>query len=49
MSVTPNYGLTLHSDTSTKFQQFRQDISGETDSNMVKIDTALGEKADKSS
>lgn len=48
MSVTPNYALQLHSNTSTRFKQFREDISGETDSNMIKIDTALGEKADKS-
>lgn len=48
MSTTPNYGLVLHDNATTKFKQFREDISGETDSNMIKIDTALGNKAEKS-
>ena len=48
MSTTPNYGLVLHDNATTKFKQFREDISGETDSNMIKIDAALGNKAEKS-
>lgn len=47
MSETKNYGLYLESDGNTRFQDWRERMNGETDSNMVKIDAALGEKADK--
>ena len=48
MSETTNYGLYLEDDASAKFQTWRQKMNGSGQSNMVKIDTALGEKADKS-
>ena len=46
MSETTNYGLYLEDDASAKFQTWRQKMNGSGQSNMVKIDTALGEKAD---
>lgn len=48
MSNTPNYNLYLTDDSSTRFQDWRDKINGPVDSNMLKIDTALGEKADSS-
>ena len=50
MSNTPNYNLYLteDDDSSTKFKEWRKNINGSTDSNMTKIDTALGEKANSS-
>ena len=48
MSETTNYGLYLEDDASAKFQTWRQKMNGSGQSNMVKIDTALGKKADKS-
>lgn len=48
MSETANYGLYLTDDSSEKFKDWREKMNGETDSNMVKIDTALGEKANNS-
>lgn len=48
MSNTTNYGLYLEDDNTTRFQVWREKMNGPQDSNMVKIDTALGEKADSS-
>ena len=48
MSETVNYGLYLTDDNSEKFMYWRDRINGKTDSNMIKIDTALGEKANSS-
>lgn len=48
MSETTNYGLYLTDDSSEKFLDWREKMNGTTDSNMIKIDAALGEKADSS-
>ena len=48
MSETPNYGLYLEDDASARFQVWREKINGTDNSNMVKIDTALGTMAQKS-
>lgn len=48
MAETPNYGLYLEDDASTKFKDWREKMNGSDNSNMVKIDAALGEKAQKS-
>lgn len=48
MSSTKNYGLYLTDDSSTRFLDWRNQMNGVDDSNMVKIDTALGKKADSS-
>lgn len=48
MSETTNYNLFLTDNDSMKFITWRNKINGQTDSNMIKIDTALGEKADRS-
>ena len=48
MSETTNYGLYLTDDGSEKFLDWRRKMNGSENSNMVKIDTALGKKADKS-
>lgn len=48
MSETTNYGLYLEDDASANFMNWREKMNGTDQSNMVKIDTALGEKADKS-
>jgi hypothetical protein len=45
---TTNYGLYLTDDSSERFQEWRSKINGTTDSNMLKIDAALGQKADSS-
>lgn len=49
MSETLNYGLHLTDDSSERFRDWREKMNGTDDSNMVKIDTALGEKANHSS
>lgn len=46
MSETKNYKLHLTDDSSERFLDWRNEMNGVEDSNMVKIDTALGEKAD---
>lgn len=48
MSETTNYHLILTDDSTTKFKDWREAINGSQNSNMIKIDTALGEKADLS-
>lgn len=48
MSKTTNYNLYLCDDDTKRFQDWRNEINGTDDSNMIKIDTALGEKADSS-
>ena len=48
MSETPNYGLYVTDDTTTKFKDWRERMSSESDSNMVKIDAALSKKAEQS-
>lgn len=48
MSETTNYGLYITSDSSEKFLEWRTKMNGTENSNMVKIDTALGEKANSS-
>lgn len=47
MSQTTNYGLYLNDDSSQKFKEWRDQINGPVDSNMIKIDTALKELADE--
>lgn len=48
MSETTNYHLYLTDDSTTRFLDWREAMNGTGDSNMVKIDTALGQKADSS-
>lgn len=48
MSETENYGLILTDDNQMNFIDWRKIINGDTNSNMEKIDTALGEKANLS-
>lgn len=48
MSVTKNYNLGLTDNDQTKFKEWREIINGTSNSNMEKIDTALGEKANHS-
>ena len=48
MSTTANYNLILTDDDQTKFKEWRESINGNSNSNMEKIDTALGEKANLS-
>lgn len=48
MAETTNYGLYLEDDSTTKFQEWREKMNGSSDSNMVKIDAVLFEKADNS-
>lgn len=48
MSTTTNYNLILTDDDQTKFKEWRESINGNSNSNMEKIDTALGEKANLS-
>lgn len=48
MSTTTNYNLILTDDDQTKFREWRESINGNSNSNMEKIDTALGEKANLS-
>lgn len=42
---TKNYNLYIEDDSSTHFRDWREKMNGSEDSNMVKIDNALGEKA----
>lgn len=49
MSVTPNYNLFVTDDANTNFIDWRQALTGVSDSNMTKIDAALFKKAEKSS
>lgn len=48
MKLTPNYGLYTESNADTNFKDWREAISGESESNFVKIDEELGKKSDKS-
>lgn len=48
MSNTPNYNLYLTDDGTTRFREWREQMNGTEDSNMVKIDAALGAKANSS-
>jgi len=48
MSETKNYKLYVTDDSSERFQDVRTRIYGETDSNMVKVDEILAQKADAS-
>lgn len=48
MSETRNYKLYVTDNSSERFLNVRERIYGEADSNMVKIDTILGQKADNS-
>lgn len=46
--TTANYGLYITDDSSERFLEWRTKMNGTESSNMVKIDTALGEKANSS-
>lgn len=48
MSGTKNYNLHLTDTATERFLDWRNKMNGTEDSNMIKIDTALGEKADSS-
>jgi len=48
MSETTNYGLYLTNDSSERFLDWREKMNGTEDSNMMKIDAALGAKANSS-
>lgn len=48
MSETTNYHLFLTDSDSMRFIDWREQINGKTNSNMVKIDAALSEKAHSS-
>ena len=48
MAETTNYHLHLTDSSSERFLDWRNAMNGTTNSNMVKIDTALGAKADAS-
>ena len=48
MATTTNYNLYIEDGDTARFLDWRKQINGTDDSNMVKIDTALGEKADHS-
>lgn len=48
MSETANYKLHLTDSDTERFQDWRNAMNGTENSNMIKIDTALGEKADSS-
>lgn len=45
---TTNYNLYLEDDSTTRFLDWRKKMNGTDNSNMVKIDAALGEKANSS-
>ena len=47
MSFTPEYDLFLTDDDHMFFRDWREQINGQEDSNMTKIDAALREKQDK--
>lgn len=46
--TTSNYGLYITDDSSERFIEWRTQMNGTENSNMVKIDTALSEKANNS-
>lgn len=46
--TTVNYGLYITDDSSERFLEWRTKMNGTESSNMVKIDAALGEKANSS-
>ena len=48
MNETTNYKLHLTDDNTEKFLDWREKMNGTENSNMIKIDTALGEKANSS-
>lgn len=48
MSETANYGLQLTDSDQETFLEWREKLNGQNNSNMQKIDKALGEKADHS-
>ncbi len=48
MSETKNYKLYITDDGSERFLDWRKRLAGETESNMVKIDTAIAQKTDRS-
>lgn len=48
MSETTNYKLHLTDDSTERFLDWREKMNGTEDSNMIKIDNALGEKANSS-
>lgn len=48
MAETKNYHLGLTDDDSTNFKNWRELLNGLNDSNMEKIDDALGDKAESS-
>jgi len=48
MSETTNYKLYITDDDTEKFRDWREKMNGVENSNMMKIDAALGEKADSS-
>lgn len=48
MAQTKNYDLILTDNDQTKFKEWRESINGNSNSNMEKIDNALGEKANLS-
>lgn len=48
MSETTNYGLYVTDDSAERFLDWRTKMNGTENSNMVKIDAALGAKADSS-
>lgn len=48
MSETTNYGLYITDDNTERFQDWRRKMGGVSDSNMIKLDTALAGKADNS-
>lgn len=48
MGETANYQLHLTEDSSESFKDWREKMNGTDDSNMMKIDAALGEKANSS-
>lgn len=48
MKSTPTYGLYLEDDDTTKFKDWREKMNGTSDSNMIKIEDALNDKAQHS-
>ncbi len=48
LSITKNYGLYVTNNDGENCFNWIEKMGGETDSNMTKIDTALGEKSDHS-
>ena len=47
MAKTPNYVLYITDDSSERFIDWREKMNGTEDSNMLIIDEALAQKADK--